>query len=130
MIFMAKNTVEIKEFVSAIGFALGEGYEYGWDCYGDSAFGIDWTSADLKASAVMIYDSKDGRVFEVSVWDDEAPVIFRWTRRGFGAKRKEESRSRGFEDALAIDRVRFKDVGHEKIMEVLKKLVRRRRNGR
>jgi hypothetical protein len=126
---MKKNTVDIKEFLSAIGFALGEGYEYGWDCYGDSAFGIDWTSSDLKASAVMVYDSKDGRVFEVSVWDDDAPFVLRWTRRGYASRRKKESLSRGFDDARAIDKVRFRDVGRDKIIEALKKLVRRKRNG-
>lgn len=121
------NFPTIKDFVSAVGYMLDCGYEYRWDCYGPEACGIGWTSGDAKASAVMIYDAKDGRVFEIGVWDDDAPNVLRWIRPGFGAKYRRESRSKGHDPAIAIDRVRFKEVSAEDALVATRRLFRRKK---
>lgn len=125
---MRNKQPTIKDFVSAVGYRLDCGYEYRWDCYGLEACGIGWTSGDAKASAVMIYDAKDGRVFEIGVWDDEAPTVLRWIRRGFGAKYRKESISRGHDPDIAIDRVRFKAVSAEEVIGAVKRLFRRKKD--
>ena len=124
------DTIEIKDFVTAVRFMLDCGYEYGWNCYGEESCGIGWTAADNKASSLMIYDARDGRVFEVSVWDDEAHSVPRWIRKGFKAKHDREARLLNVDPDIAIDRVRYEDVSADEVLATLKRLVKRKTNGR
>ena len=128
---MSKN-IEIKEFVKAVRFMLDCGFEYGWNCYGDEACGIGWTSRDLKASAQIIYDAKTGRVYEASVWDDDAPSIPRWIRKGYKAKHDREARAQNVDPDIAIDKTRYEDMGADEVMAALRKLIRKKtkRGGR
>lgn len=121
-----RKELTIREFLTAVQFRLDCGFEYGWDCYGDEACGIGWTSRDLKASAQIIYDARNGRVYEASVWDDDAPSIPRWIRKGYKAKHDREARSRDVDPDIAIDKKRYKDMGTDEIMTTLKKLIKKK----
>jgi hypothetical protein len=121
-----KRDITIKDFVQAVNFKLDGGYEYLWSCYGIDAFGLGWTSADLSASAGMIYDDKTGVVYELSVWDDRQNFVLRWIRPGFRAKHDRESREKGFSPNVAIDKKRFRDSSPSECLAAIKKLLRRK----
>jgi len=125
MVAMRKS-IEIRDFSVAVGFRFDCGYEFLWDCYGPEACGIGWTKDDLSASAGIVYDAKTHVVYEMSVWDTANNIVLRWTRRGFGARRDRESRERGHDPRIAIDKTRFRDSNPDECLSLLQKLVRRR----
>jgi hypothetical protein len=118
--------MEISDFFKSVRFMLDCGFEYGWDCYGEDACGIGWTSRDLKASAQIIYDAKNGKVYEATAWDDNAPFIPRWIRKGYKAKHDREALSRDVDPNIAIDKTRFRDVGADEVMAAVRKLIRKK----
>lgn len=121
-----KRDLTIKDFVQAVGFKLDGGHEYLWRCYGDYAFGLGWTKEDLSASAGIVYDEKTKAVYEMSVWDDNGKAVLRWIRPGFRARHDRESRERGFDPNIAVDRTRFKTATPSDCISAVKKLVRRK----
>lgn len=121
-----KEELTIKEFLTAVRFMLDCGFEFKWNCYGDEACGIGWTSHDIKASANIIYDARSGRVYEASVWDDDAPFIPRWIRKGYKAKHDREALSMNVDPNIAIDKTRFRDVGADEVMATVRKIIRKK----
>jgi hypothetical protein len=121
-----QNDVKIKDFSVAVGFRFDCGYEFLWDCYGSEACGIGWTKDDLSASAGIVYDGKTHVVYEMDVWDTANDVVLRWTRRGFGARRDRESRQRGHDPRIAMDKTRFRDASPAECLNLLRTLVRRK----
>ena len=122
-----KTTIKIKDFISAIDYQIGEGYEYGWACYGENACGLDWERNDISASAAIIYDKKTQEVFEVAVWDylGEETKPYRWIKHEYIRKHKNESISRGFKFNIAVDKVKFIEITPAKILGHLKRLHKR-----
>lgn len=119
-----KKSINIKDFISAVDYQIGEGYEYQWECYGENAFGLDWTRGDLAASAVIIYDAKTHEVYEMSVWDCREPRTkpYRWIRPEYLKAYKKESKERGFKVDFAIDRIKYEDTTPARILGHLKRL--------
>lgn len=117
------NNMEISEFLKSVRFMLDCGFEYGWDCYGEDACGIGWTSRDQKASAQIIYDAKNWNVYEAQAWDDDAAFILRWIRKGYKAKHDREALSRDVNPNIAIDKTRFRDVEADDVMAAVRKLI-------
>jgi hypothetical protein len=124
-----KKSITIKDFVSSVDYQIGEGYEYQWKCYGENAFGLDWTRGDLAASAIIIYDSKTWDVYQMSVWDClncDKPKIYRWIKPEYIKKYKKESKERGFKFDVAIDRIKYEDTTPARILGHLKRLHKRK----
>ena len=126
-----KTTIKLKDFISAIDYQIGEGYEYLWNCYGDyDVFGLDWGRDDLSASAVIIYNTKTQEVYELSVWDclgETKP--YRWVKPEYIKNHKKEAAERGFKFNIAIDRVKFIETTPAKILNHLKRLHKRKAKG-
>jgi hypothetical protein len=127
-----KKTVKIKDFVSAVDYQIGEGYEYRWDCYGGDACGLDWTRNDLAASAAIIYDAKTHEVYEMSVWDcrEEKARIYRWIKPEYIKAYKKESRERGFKFNVAIDKIKYDETTPAKLLGHLKRLYKNKALGK
>jgi len=124
---MSKKQITIKEFLVAVGFRLDCGYEYGWNCYGENSCGIGWESPDASDAAGIVYDSKTHVVYEVQVWDVMNGVARRWIRPGFVSKHHRESRTLGFDPSMSIDKEKFVDSSPAECMDLLRKIVRRKR---
>ncbi len=127
-----KKSVTIKDFVSAVDYQIGEGWEYLWDCYGPEACSLDWTRPDLGASAAIIYDAKTHEVYEMSVWDCREPRTkpYRWIRPEYLKAYKKESRERGFKVDFAIDRIKYEDTTPARILGHLKRLYKNKALGK
>lgn len=115
--------ITIKDFMKAIKFQLGEGYEYGWKCHGPNAYGIGWEGK--KASAGIVYDTKSGDVYSMEVWDDENNRIYRWISPKNLREIKNEYEKRGLDFQLASDKTKYEDLSPRKIISKLKALCKR-----
>lgn len=124
-----RRSIKIKDFVLAVNYKIGDGYEYLWECYGPNACGLGWDKKDFSASAAIIYDTKTHDVYEMSVWDCrvEKTKVYRWIKPGYFKKYKKESKSRGFKFDIAIDDVKFEDVSPSSILKNLKILYNSRK---
>lgn len=137
------KTITIKEFMTTIDFKISEGFEYGWDCYGPNAYSIGWQEkrGNLWASAGLVYDSENQKVYELSVWDEINNKVYRWIDPKFIPKVKKEYKQRSLNYKnlnykVAIDSVKYEDLSPTKILNKLKKLkeekneqtIHRRRN--
>lgn len=116
--------MKIKDFMLAVNYEIGEGYEYRWECYGQNACGLDWGKENLSASAVMVYDTKTQEIYEMSVWDcsEEKTKVYRWIKPEYVKKHKKESKERGFKFNIAIDDVKYEETTPAKLLGHLKKL--------
>jgi hypothetical protein len=121
-----KKSINIKDFVSAVNYQIGEGYEYQWDCYGLDAFGLDWCRIDLSASAAIIYDTKTQEVYEMSVWDCRDCKVYRWIKPEYIKIHKKEAKSRGVKFNIAIDTTKYEDTTPSRLLGHLKRLRKRR----
>ena len=119
-----KKSINIKDFVSAVNYQIGEGYEYLWDCYGENACGLEWVRSDLAASASIIYDTKTQAVYEMSVWDcrENRPKIYRWIKPEYIKKYKKESKERGLKFNIAIDKIKYDETTPTRLLGHLKRL--------
>lgn len=122
-----KKKLTVKDFVTAVDYKIGEGYEYQWDCYGLNASGLDWCRSDLTASAAIIYDANTQEVYELSVWDclDDKTKVYRWIKPECIKKHKKEAKDRGFKFNIAIDKTKYEDTTPAKILGYLKRLHKR-----
>jgi hypothetical protein len=116
--------ITIKSFVQAIGFKLGEGYEYQWACHGPNAYGLGWEGKS--ATAGIVYDTKSGVVYSMEVWDTLNDKIYRWISPDHVKGVKNEYGERGLNFRVAIDKTKYEDVSPAKALSALKKLVKRR----
>jgi hypothetical protein len=121
-----KKNITIKEFITAIKFNIGDGFEYQWDCYGKNAYSIGWMKTDRTATASIIYDIDDQKVYQMEVWDELNNKVYRWMRPECEKARKKEAQKRGVNDSIALDSVKYKEVSTSKIMSLLKAIYSRR----
>lgn len=121
-----KKKLTIKDFVTAVDYKIGEGYECQWDCYGFSASGLDWCRSDLSASAAIIYDTKTQEVYEMSVWDCRDAKVYRWIRPEYIKRHKKEAKARGVKFNIAIDSTKYEETTPARLLEHLKRLYKRK----
>lgn len=136
-----KKNITIKEFVTAIKFNLGDGFEYGWNCYGDNAYSIGWMKPDRTATASIVYDIANQKVYQMEVWDELNSRVYRWIDPRYAKAHANEARKLGVNDKIAIgergmlpldeaghiDKVMFEEVSPSKIMNLLKTMYSRRK---
>lgn len=120
------KNITIKGFVTAVKFNLGDGFEYLWDCYGENAYSIGWMKSDGTATASIIYDVKNQTVYQMEVWDDTNNRVFRWIHPKYKKAHRQEAGSRGVDDRIAIDKIKFEDITASKIMANLRQVYSRR----
>jgi hypothetical protein len=123
-----KKNITIKEFVTAIKFNLGDGFEYGWNCYGENSYSIGWMKADRTATASIVYDIANQKVYQMEVWDELNSRVYRWIDPRYAKAHANEARKLGVNDSIAMDRVRYEELAPSKIMKILKTIYSRRKN--
>jgi hypothetical protein len=121
-----KKNITIKEFITAIKFNIGDGFEYLWDCYGKNAYSIGWMKPDRTATASIIYDMIDQTVYQMEVWDELNNRVYRWISLECAKAHKKEAQKRQINDSIALDRVKYEEVSPSKIMSLLKTIYSRR----
>jgi hypothetical protein len=122
-----KSKITIKEFVTAIKFNLGDGFEYGWNCYGDNAYSIGWMKPDGTATASIVYDIANQKVYQMEVWDETNNRVYRWIHPKYSKAHANEARKLGVNDKIAIDKVMFEEASPSKIMSLLNTMYSRRK---
>lgn len=116
-----KKKIAIKDFVESVDFRLSDCFEHQWECFGHTSFGLNWESRDKQKSACMVFDGESQTVCEVSVWDGND--VYRWINPLFVAAVKREYKKRGLKFAVALDKIKYKDVSVATILNRLKKTV-------
>ena len=62
--------ITLKQFMEAAEYRITEGSEYGWDCYGHNAYGLDsWNGEFNGHSLAVVFDRKTQTVYQAEVFD-------------------------------------------------------------
>lgn len=118
--------MEIKDFVTAVEYNLGDAAEFMWECYGNKACILCWEKTDGSGSAVMVYDYKNQTVYEIAVWDDLSDKVYRWIRPEYLKRHKSEAKKKGFKFNVAYDNVKYEEVTPATILKKIKRLYDRK----
>ena len=69
----------LKQWLEAIDYAITEGSDYGWRCYGDRAYSLDsWNGEQNGHSFSVVFDREDQTVYEMTAYDYANDRAYRW----------------------------------------------------
>jgi len=83
--------MKLDEFLKAINYQICEGSKFLWQCFGNNARFVDYTSDDLTISASAIYDTNTLQVYNVELYDGTTSVMYRWTDPEYSTKYADEA---------------------------------------
>ena len=99
----------IENFMTAAGFSITEGWEYGWKCYGSRAYALDSDIVN-QCTLSIIFDRETQEVYELAACDYEKDSAYRWINPAYVKKHRKEAKKRGVNHRTAWDDVDFFDV--------------------
>ena len=106
--------ITLKDWFEVTEYKITEGSEYGWRCYGDTPFRLTscagWKEGVEGPCAEVIFDTKNQRVFEVTVSDNKHNRFYRWIDPDFVDAYHTEAESRGVDAKKVFDNYTFVDL--------------------
>lgn len=96
----------MEQLCKTFEYKISEGSEYQWSCYGPNARFLDFDNEYSMAS--VIFDSKNQRIYQAEVWiknSNDNP--YRWVHPDYVNQLAEESKSKGVDNTIAFDNVKF-----------------------
>ena len=106
--------MKLKKYLKAAKSRISGGSEYCWDCYGPNARFIDVCNRNGDDVGGCVYDHKTMRVYEITVVEDEYPVI--WRDHRYSEAHADEAALRGVDENQAWDDVSYDFVSEEHIL--------------
>lgn len=102
--------ITLKQWMETVNYAITEGYNYQWQCYGANAYGLEsWNGKQDGASFSIIFDQIDQTVYQVEAHDMKNNRSYRMINPLFAEAHSGETASRGMTD-VAYDDVKFTDL--------------------
>ena len=102
--------ITLKQWMETVNYAITEGYNYQWQCYGTNAYGLEsWNGNQDGASFSIIFDQLDQTVYQVEAHDLKNNRSYRIINPSFAEAQAVECASRGIDD-VAYDGVKFIDL--------------------
>jgi len=91
--------LSVKEWMGLVDYRITEGSEYGWSCYGNSAYTLDSWSGDNEGGHGfhIIFDTRTQEVFEVQAHDYKNQRAYRLVNADYLKKHNDEAYARGVE---------------------------------
>jgi hypothetical protein len=85
----------MKEWMELVGYRITEGSNYGWQCYGVTAYMLDsWNGDHDGHSFTVIFDTRDQTIYEVQAHDYVHQRAYRMINPDFAKKHRKESKRR------------------------------------
>lgn len=101
------DMITLKDFMEVVGYRITEGSDYGWQCFGYSAYRLDSWDGNLDGHTVsIVFDTKTQEVYEVEAFDYANDRAFRMINPAYREAFNAES-----EDREIIDMAWEKDDG-------------------
>lgn len=101
--------ITLQDFLHAVDYRITGGSEFQWQCFGDHARYLDCNVDIDRASASVIFDSRDQTVYQVTAYDYTADRAYRWTHPDWVSNHQQEVAERGVTDN-AWDDVSYTDL--------------------
>jgi len=103
--------ITLKDFMETVDYRVTEGSDYCWQCFGDSAYMLDfWNQSHDGHSMGITFDTKTHVVYQATVCDYRQNRAYRLTNPDFSQAHLAEARSRGVETNQAWDDVNYIDL--------------------
>ena len=103
--------ITMKEWMELVNYRITEGSDYGWQCYGSSAYQLDsWNGDQDGHSFTITFDTRDQTVYEVQAHDYLHQRAYRMINEDFQKKMKKESKRRDIDKNEAWDDVNYVDL--------------------
>ena len=105
--------ITIKEWMELVDYKITEGSTYGWQCYGPNAYCLDsWNGVydDGGYSFSTIFNTKNQKVYEVTVCDNTNNRAYRMINPDYIKKQGKEAKARDVNPNEAWSEVDYVDL--------------------
>ena len=103
--------ITMKEWMELVNYRITEGSDYGWQCYGSSAYQLDsWNGEHEGYSLTITFDTRDQTVYEVQAHDYLHNRAYRMINEDFRKKNRKEAKRRDVNKDEAWDDVNYVDL--------------------
>lgn len=103
--------MKLEDIVTCLDYKITGGGEFYWDCYPDGRY-LDFDSDH--GSVSVVFSTVDQTVYEITATSTDTSLRpYRWINSDFTSARKEESESKGVDDTIAFDDVKWVDIDIE-----------------
>jgi len=105
--------ITMREFMELVNYRITEGSDYGWQCFGDSAYQLSsWNGLYEQGgwSLNIVFSTKTSEVFTVEVCDYQRDRAYRIINPDHVAAHQQEAQERGEYADMAWDDVDFVDL--------------------
>ncbi len=103
--------ITMKEWMELVEYRITEGCDYGWQCYGPTAYQLDsWNGEQDGHSFTIIFDTNDQTVYEVQAHDYVHNRAYRMVNQDFTKKMKKEAKKRDVDRDQAWDDVNYTEL--------------------
>ena len=106
--------ITIKDFMETVDYAITEGSEFQWKCYGDSARYLDSECDQFSIS--IVFDTKTSQVYEMTAADYDNRRSYRWIHPDYKDAHQQECREKGVDAAAMCDDEDYIDLEVEQDM--------------
>ena len=120
-----KSKITLKDYFSSVNHSITYAGAFGWDCYGDNAFQLDYEKkqgGEFVFSVSVVFSADNQIVYEMEVWDYKKNKQHRWINPKYSNKQREESIKRGLRPEHSTDGLSFIDVKADTILSKAKEL--------
>lgn len=104
--------LSLKDFMETVNYRITEGSEYGWNCYGSSAYTLDsWNGKHTSEghSLHVIFDTETQVIYEMTACDYARDRAYRLINPMYVSAFNKEQAQRGFKDE-AWEEVPYIDI--------------------
>ncbi len=78
--------ITLKQFMETCGYRITEGSDYGWQCFGHTAYRLDSWNGDQEGHTLsIVFDTKTQTVYEVEAFDYKRERAYRMINPEFKA---------------------------------------------
>lgn len=104
--------ITMRDFMETVNYRITETGDYGWKCYGPSAYSFDSWSGDNDEgySVGIVFDTVTQVVYEMEAHDYYNRRSYRYTNPSYRKKYEDEARAHNVDPNESYDCVKFIDL--------------------
>lgn len=107
------NDYSVNRYFNIIDYKILEGWKYNWNAYGINAWCLtnvsDGTWA-TKYEVLATFDTKTLLIYEVTTYDYENEVSYRWIHPDYVEEVNQEANERNVDNSIAYNDIKFIDI--------------------
>lgn len=103
--------ITLKDFMETVGYRVTEGSDYCWNCYGATAYRLDyWNQLQDGHSISIVFDTRTHVVYEATAYDYPRERAYRLINPLYAQAHREEAQDRSVDERQAWDDVDYVDL--------------------